>query len=286
MNSILNDNNKRFEEMVIIEKIENFIKKDRYSDIDDFIRKNPNFHLFLQNNKLDAVLSRSRNSINEDDYIKIISKIKENHKKQQLHNSESVNTINIGDKKIVTYKTNDKEMILDDSYNNREFNKQLDYLQQTNTDFRTNDINKNTDNMMNYMKNEIKDEIKPKYLNDVNTSSLNNEEKRMFATASLFQEQINSPIKIDLNRNMIFDKDNNVYSMEKRESGIIILPLESTKKVNKHQGKQMIKQLIKTPVNTGFKNGFIDAAILAFITGSLFGSIILNLCYRMLNIMG
>lgn len=283
MNSILNDSNKRFEEMVIVSKIEEFIKKDRYNNIDDFITKNPNFNSFLKNNKLDAVLSRSRNLITEEDYFKIITKIKENHKKQQQHNSENINTINVGDKKIVTFKNNEQNLILDDSYNKKDFNKQLDDLQKTNSEFRTNDVNQNTNNMMEHMKKDIKEEITPKYLKDINQALLNENEKRVFATAALFQEQINAPIKVDMNRNLIFDNDNNVYSMEKRENGIVILPVNSQAKKNNIEKKDKIKKLIKTPVTTG-KNGFVDAAILAFITGSMFGSIVLSLYCKIIEI--
>ena len=85
---------------------------------------------------------------------------------------------------------------------------QLKDLQKTNSDFRTQNLNTNTNNMMKHMKEEKKEEIKPKLLKEINIDSLGEEEKKLYTTALLFQEQIHKPIKIDMYRKLIFDNDN------------------------------------------------------------------------------
>jgi len=74
------NHDKKFSELVVIKKIEDFLNAGRYADIEDFIRKNPNFITFLRNNKLDTVLSHSKSSITEEDYINIITKLKLKYK--------------------------------------------------------------------------------------------------------------------------------------------------------------------------------------------------------------
>lgn len=271
-------------EMLIVEnRIKKLIEKDStVTDIDDAIKKFGNFQIFKEKNNLANVFGRNNNPMNNDDYLKVLDKLKKFYDNQKQFNEENIKTTNIDDKNIITYKNGNNNVILDNSYSKKEVNEQLKDLQKTNSDFRTQNLNTNTNNMMKHMKEEKKEEIKPKLLKEININSLGEEEKKFYTTALLFQEQIHKPIKIDMYRKLIFDNDNNVYSMEKRDTGIIILPIKSNQKAESLNKKAVVKKLVKTPLNTG-KNGFINAAILAFITGSFFGTLVINLFSKIIK---
>lgn len=271
-------------EMLIVEnKIKKLIEKDpTVTDIDYAIKKFGNFQIFKEKNNLTNVFGRNNNPMNNEDYLKVLDKLKKFYDNQKQFNEESIKTSSIDNKNIITYKDGDNNVILDNSYSKKEVNEQLKDLQKTNSDFRTQNLNTNTNNMMKHMKEEKKEEIKPKLLKEININSLGEEEKKLYTTALLFQEQIHKPIKIDMYRKLIFDNDNNVYSMEKRDTGIIILPVKSNQKAESLNKKAVVKKLVKTPINTG-KNGFINAAILAFITGSFFGTLVINLFSKIIK---
>lgn len=271
-------------EMLIVEnRIKKLIEKDStVTDIDDAIKKFGNFQIFKEKNNLTNVFGRNNNPMNNEDYLKVLDKLKKFYDNQKQFNEENIKTTNIDDKNIITYKDGNNNVILDNSYSKKEVNEQLKDLQKTNSDFRTQNLNTNTNNMMKHMKEEKKEEIKPKLLKEININSLGEEEKKLYTTALLFQEQIHKPIKIDMYRKLIFDNDNNVYSMEKRDTGIIILPIKSNQKSESLNKKAVVKKLVKTPLNTG-KNGFINAAILAFITGSFFGTLVINLFSKIIK---
>lgn len=265
-------------EMLIVEnKIKKLIENDpTIADIDEAIKKFGNFQFFKEKNKLTNVFGRNNNPMTNEDYLKVLEKLKKFYDKQKQFNKNNIKTTSVNDKKIVTYTKDNKNVILDDSYNKKTFEDQLKGLQKTNSNFRTQDLKTNTNNMMNHMQKEVKVEIKPKLLKQINTSFLNEEERKIYASALLFQEQIHNPVKIDINRKLIFDNDNNVYSIEKRESGIVILPTKNKEKKETPTKKTVVKQLVKKPITTG-KNGFVDVAILAFVTGSFFGTLVINL---------
>ena len=271
-------------EMLIVEnRIKKLIEKDpTVTDIDDAIKKFGNFQIFKEKNNLTNVFGRNNNPMSNDDYLKVLNKLKKFYDNQKQFNNDNIKTNIVNDKKIVSYKDGNNNIILDDSYNKKTFDDQLKDLQKTNSDFKTQDLNTNTKNMMNHMKEEKKEEIKPKLLKEININNLNEEERKIYTTALLFQEQIHKPIKIDMYRKLIFDNDNNVYSMEKRDTGIIILPIKSNQKLESLNKKAVVKKLVKTPINTG-KNGFINAAILAFITGSFFGTLVINLFSKIIK---
>lgn len=268
---------KEMEMKTVEERIKKIIEKDAtIKDIDDVIKKYGDFQTFKEKNNLNNALGRNNNPMTNEDYLEVLDKLKKFYDNQKGFSKENIETVNAGDKKIVSYKSDDGKIILDDSYNNKPFEEQLSIFQNTNSDFRTQNLKTNTDNMMKHMQQEVKEEIKPKLLKEFDMNYLNDDDKKLYATALLFQEELHNPIKIDMHRKLIFDNDNNIYNVEKRENGFVILPTKSNEKKLNTQKKAMVKKLVKTPITTG-KNGFIDAAILAFITGSFFGSLVLNL---------
>lgn len=67
---------KREQELIIVSKIILLLNKKKYIDIDDLILKNSDYNLFLNNNNFQNVVKHCNDTLNNDDFIQIISNLR------------------------------------------------------------------------------------------------------------------------------------------------------------------------------------------------------------------
>ena len=107
------------QEMLITSRILDFLNKNKYSNVDEFINQNPDIQTFLTNNKMINVIKHFNtytDTLDDVYYKKIIENIKKiEQEKQILGNEQSVNVQNetkeksIGFQKVLKLNKHRKE---------------------------------------------------------------------------------------------------------------------------------------------------------------------------------
>ena len=212
---------KRSQELAISTKIMDLLNKNKYESLEEFIGKNPNYQIFLQNNNMENVVKHFGNTLIEEENIK---------------------TTNIDDKEYSRFKGEDRPYFIDNSDKNKSVEEQMKNMQGESESFQTSDIRKNTENMFKELESRD-DGFNLRYLSEINRDTLNNEEKELYGIALLYQQDKNEPIRVDLNKGIIVDKDNNISKIQKENEEFSIIGDENTKENENVQEKAYQKQI-------------------------------------------
>ena len=243
---------KRQQELAVARKIMDLLNKNKYDNLEEFIAKNSNYQEFLKKNNMQTVVKHFGNTLKEDDYIKILENLKTLTKKKQDFDQENIKTTNIDDKQFNSYKVKDKTYFIDNSGSDKAIEKQMKDLQPTEQNFQTSDVTKNTENMFKELERK-KEGLKLSYLNEINYDMLNNEEKLLFQIANNYQQNIQGIIRIDLQKGIIVDENDNIMKIEKNNGEISITKDDNV--VEREEVKQKTFQKTLTPnPNTIYSN--------------------------------
>lgn len=257
-------------------KIEQFISSGTYSDLEDFISDNPDLTTFQNHTKLNNTLRKVWGyQITEQEYLDILEAMRKEVAARKQINTDKLNTVNANGKELTTYEADGETMVLDNSYNGKDMRTQLENLQSSQKQFQISG-EKNTDNMMNYMQEEIKPEIGFVDISAISTNNLNREEQKNLAVAEQFQQQGNVPTQVDLQNGLIM-QDGNINTIEQRENGLGVYSAESVMEAPREEEQRPTLEKPKVHTLKMFKQaGFSDALILAFIVGMFLGFLFLS----------
>lgn len=241
---------KKQQEMAIVNKIMELLNNNKYDNLEEFTNKNQTYQDFLQNNKLENVIKHFGNTLNEEDYLRIIDSMKNlTNDKRQFDKSE-IKTTNVGDKQYNYFKSADKEYFLDNSHSRMSIERQMEELQKTQQQFQTSDKTQNTENMMKELEENKKESFNLKYLKEFNRDHLNEKQKEVFDAAIKFQLELAVPIRIDIDRQVIVDEKNDIYRIEKNNGEFFIMGDKSeTKTQEKIQPRTLQKTIPLKPIN-------------------------------------
>ena len=198
------------QESVIVNKIIDLLNKKKYDNIYDFISKNHTYQNFLKNNNLVTVVKHFGNTLSEEDFIKIQNELVKITELKKSTDKKEIKTTNIDDKEFVTYNGIDKNFYLDNSYSSLSIEREMEEMQKTQNEFQTIDTKKNTQNIMEELKNEKKQSLNFKYIHEFNIDNLSKEEKELFYTISNYQLNNPTPIRVDLERGLLIDSQDNI----------------------------------------------------------------------------
>ena len=213
---VMDTPNKKLEEKAIVERIMLILnEKKKYNSIDDFYESNQTIDAFKKNNNMDVVLKHFGEKLNQDDYVKIINSLKKLTEKKSDFDKDGIKTTNIEDKEYVTYKGNDEDFYLNNSYTDKNIEDQMHDLQQENVDFQTSDIKENTNRLMKELRKNKKLELTLRYLNEINYEVLNNEQQELFKYVFEYQKNINDLVRLDLDEKVLVDSNDNIIKIEK-----------------------------------------------------------------------
>ncbi len=254
-------------------KIEQFISSGIYTDLEEFLSDNPDLETFQSHTKLNNTLRKVWGyQITEQEYQEILETLKQELADRKKIDMENVQTIHANGKELTTYQSEEGTMVLDNSYNQKDMEKQLTELQDGHKQFQIGG-DKNIDAMMDYMQEEIKPEVGFVDISSIPTSSLSEPEKRNLHVAKNYQEKMDIPTQVDVTNGLIM-QSGNISTIEERDYGMGVFSTETIQPTQQEMEKtekpkvrtlQMLKQ-------TGFSN----ALILAFITGVFLGFIFLS----------
>lgn len=257
-------------------KIEQFISSGTYVDLEDFISDNPDLTTFQNHTKLNNTLRKVWGyQITEQEYLEILDEMRKEVAASKQIALDKLETVSANGKELTTYETAEGTMVLDNSYNGKGMQSQLETLQAEHQQFQTGG-EKNTDAMMNYMQEEIKPEMGFIDISDVNTGNLTEKESQNLAVAEQFKNQAANPIQVDLQNGLIM-QNGNINTIEQRDNGIGVY---STDAVNINEGMEEEQPTLEKPKVHTLKMfqqaGFSDALILAFIVGMFLGFLFLS----------
>lgn len=231
---------KRIQEKVIVEKIMKLLNEKKHDSIDEFIDKNKTYQDFLKNNKYEIVVKHFGNTLNEEDFLKIVDSIKNMTKDMQSSDKTNIETTNIGDNQYNHFNDGEKEYFFDNSHSEMSIERQMEILQPTQRDFQTADRKQNTKNMMKELDKNKKDSFNLHYLKDFNIDLLNDRQKDFLRVATDFQLDIINPIRIDIDKGIIVDENNNIFKIEEVDGQLRILG--DNDKIKNEEEKQNVNQ--------------------------------------------
>jgi len=233
------------QEGAIVNKIMDLLNKNKYDNIDEFIEKNPSYQDFLKNNELEIVMKHFGNTLNEADFKRILESMVELTKNKNDFDKDNIKTTTIDDNQYNSYKGNERNYYFDNSNNDMNIERQIEELQPTQNEFQTNDKEKNTENMMRELEDSKKESLNFKYLNEFDLDSLNEEEKKMWNTVANYQLNTNGILRIDIEKKVIIDENENIMKIENRDGEFTIsgqtneVTFKNEEKENTHQKKLM-----------------------------------------------
>ena len=269
-------------------KIRSFITPDLYHDLEDFIKDNPTFEDFKRSAKFNEAYRRALNwdsyTLTEDEYQQILEELKAELEEKMRIEKEKITTVSANGKEVATFQKDDGSVIaIDNTYGGRPIEQQLEDIQKKYSRFRQ-DGNTNTEELMEFVQEEVKPEPSFQAVGDLTVASLNNEESEKAAVAQAYQDGTDSTVAVDLEDGVIMD-NGNILEIEQTEDGYTVTAPETvggdaTNKLNE-EAPILEKAPQKTLRKTPFKQaGFSDTILLALLTGMFIGLVILNIYIR------
>lgn len=239
------------QEMAVVNKIMHLLNKNKYDNIEEFISKNPTYQDFLKKNELENVVKHFGNTLNEEDYIKILNQMRILSNQKQSFDTEDIKTTNIGDKEYNTYKGENKTVIFDNSNTDMTIERQMEELQKTQQEFQTEDIKQNTENMINELEKNKKETLNLKYINEINIDLLNEKQKEFIHIASNYQLDMQNPIKIDVDKEIIVDEFDNIMRVERNGEEITVVGDNTASNIEKENIEtKSFQKSLKPSLNT------------------------------------
>ena len=201
---------------------------------------------------MQTVIKHFGNTLREEDYVKILENLRVLTKTKQDFDKQNIETTNINDKEITTFKGEDKTYFIDNSREDKSVEDQMKDLQNTSQDFQTTDQKKNTENMFKELERK-KEGLDLNYLHQINYELLNNEEKILFQIANDYQQNIDGVIRIDLKKGIMVDEQDNIIKIEKNNGEFSIIRDEDG--IQKEEVQEKSYQKTLTPSrNTIYSN--------------------------------
>lgn len=244
------------QESKIVEVIFKLLNNNKYDNIDEFIVKNNNYQHFLKYHNCNNVVKHWSPQLTEQEYVNILNSIKKMTLLKQDFEKENIKTTKIDDNEYNSFKGEDKTYIIDNSNSDSTIEEQMKKIQDTSTNFQVSDMKQNTENMFKELESR-KNSFDLKYLHEINTQALNNEEKNLFEIADNYQKNSNQVIKVDLKKAVMVDEQDNIMKIQK-ENGKYSIKIDENAVQKKETPKQEIgyqKQLdLKPSMNTIYSN--------------------------------
>ena len=215
---------KKMEERTIVEKILSILNEnDKYNSLENFYNDNMNFETFLKNNNLENVLKHFGNQLNQDDYDKIINNLRKMVEKKSTFDTDNIQKNDIDEKQYVTYNGKSDNYYLNNSYDNKSIEEQMEEIQRQTPYFQTSDTNENTELIMKEMKEKKKINLILRYLNEINFEILTQEQQDLFKFAFDYQQKNPGLIRIDLDESVMIDEKDNIMKIEKIDGNYKII---------------------------------------------------------------
>jgi len=212
------------------EIIKEYMKKNKMDTIEEFKKQNPTLREFAMNSKFEnyvPIIQSRWKSFRDNELQEVLEELQKEEKEKKKLNTDNITTTTVNGKEIatVTDEKSGKQMIVDNTYTNRDISNQMEDIQKEHEQFQSLKEN-NTEGVMEYMEENVKitpDTVESK---DIETSDIDNadEEKMVFAI-KILEKELGYSVEVDKDSKIIIDRHTNtIYSIEKRDGEYIIIP--------------------------------------------------------------
>lgn len=226
--------------------IKMYIKNKGFKSVEEFIKQNPDMLTFDQNTKLLGIIrSHGYYVLSNEEYLKILEELKLEEQNERKLKTDNIETNIVNGHEIVTYtdEVTNEQTVIDNTVSNRDFKLQMEDVQKEHKQF--NNSNKdNTQNLVNYMEENIKITPDKKTSEDIKIDSQDEEEQKIAMAIKIFEMDIGHPVDVDLNSKIIYD-NGMIYSIEKRGESYEVIQQKSKKEHNKNN--TLVKKLSNYP---------------------------------------
>ena len=226
--------------------IKMYIKNKGFKSVEEFIKQNPDMLTFDQNTKLLGIIrSHGYYVLSNEEYLKILEELKLEEQNERKLKTDNIETNIVNGHEIVTYtdEVTNEQTVIDNTVSNRDFKLQMEDVQKEHKQF--NNSNKdNTQNLVNYMEENIKITPNKKTSEDIKIDSQDEEEQKIAMAIKIFEMDIGHPVEVDLNSKIIYD-NGMIYSIEKRGESYEVIQQKSKKEHNKNN--TLVKKLSNHP---------------------------------------
>lgn len=224
---------KRAQEIAVVSKIMNLLSNNTYSSIDELYDKNRDIDTFVKNNFEIPITHFGYNEppLTNDDYKIIIENIKTIIKQKQSLNTESITNTQIDNVEFSSMKANGNTHFISSS-NGKTNEQKLQEKQNTNPLFQTTDPEENTKNTFKEIE-KTDDGLRLQDLNDIIVDILTAEEKEIYDFALNYQTIYPEPIRVDLKKGVIVDKNNKIFKIVKNNGVLKVINDEN--KIDEYQ---------------------------------------------------
>lgn len=238
---------KKWQERIVANKIMDLLNKKKYESLDEFFEKNNSYKNFLKNQEMVNVVKHFGNTLSEDDYKIIIDNLKQLSATKQNFEKENIKTTKIDQNEYASFEGENKNYYVDNTGSSKTIEEQMKGIQHTDQSFQTSDIKQNTENMFMELENRKKENLNFEYLHQINVFNLNKDELEIFKVAESYQNNSNKLIRIDLNKQVIIDENDNIIKIAKEDGFYKIKSGENVEnKQNDGQKKENQRQLTLT----------------------------------------
>lgn len=240
------------------EIIKEYMKKNKMDTIEEFKKQNSTLRKFAMNSKYEnyvPIIQSRWKSFRDNELQEVLEELQKEEEEKKKLNTDNITTTIVNGKEIatVTDEKSGKQMIVDNTYTNRDISNQMEDVQKEHEQFQSLKEN-NTEGVMEYMEENVKitpDTVESK---DIETSNVeNNDEEKMISAIKGLEKELGYSVDVDKDNKIIIDRHTNtIYSIEKRDESYIIIPQtnelekqEEPKKEEKGPSLTLKKDLFK-----------------------------------------
>ena len=229
---------KHEQEIAVVCKIMQLLNSRTYNDIEEFYEKNNNLQDFIKKHLETPITHFGRNEtpLNEEDYTNIIENMRNISKRKQSIETDSIKTTKIDTKEYNAMEIDHKKEFIDNSDSEKTIEERMKDLQDSGEQFQTVDPTKNSENAFKELQSR-QEGINAISLKDIDLSSLNQEQKELYLSALNYELSNYAQIRLDLNKGIMIDENDNIMRIVKDEDGIKVLSQE-----NEIIGEETIEQ--------------------------------------------
>ena len=212
------------------EIIKEYMKKNKMDTIEEFKKINPTIKEFAMNSKYEnyvPIIQSRWKSFRDNEFQEVLEELQKEEDEKKKLNTDNITTTTVNGKEIatVTDEKSGKQMIVDNTYNNRDISNQMEDVQKEHEQFQSLKEN-NTEGVMEYMEENVKitpDTVESK---DIEASNVeNNDEEKMISAIKGLEKELGYSVDVDKDNKIIIDRHTNtIYSIEKRDESYIIIP--------------------------------------------------------------
>ncbi len=243
-NPVFDTPSKRQQERMVANKIMDLLNKNKYDNLEEFIKRNNSYQDFLKNNSVNIVAMHFGTSLTESDYTNILENLRVLTKQKNSFETKNIKTTNFGNEQYNVFEGDNRTYYIDNSLGDKSIEEQMKELQPTSNFYQTSNKRENTENMFKELANK-KETLNLPYLSEINYDLLTEKEKELYKLCRMYQYNKNEQIRVDFQRAIIVNQDNTISKIENKDGRYTIVDETLSKDGNAvSKEKQFQKTLV------------------------------------------